>query len=96
MTAGSLNKFNRPKLYAELQLIVFIDIGETSKNTTIKEITLKEALINNRTISECVLFRNGKKYSRNKKDKNSAMKMIAGIIREKELKFILFYSNRNG
>ena len=47
MTAGSLIKYNKPKLFSELQLIAFFDAGETRKNTTIKEITLKEAFINN-------------------------------------------------
>ena len=52
MTAGSLIKYNKPKLFSELQLIAFFDAGETRKNTTIKEITLKEAFINNLTINE--------------------------------------------
>ena len=80
MTAGSLIKFNMPILFSELQLIVLFDTGETRKNKTIRDITLKEVFINNRTTNERVLFRNGKKYSRERRDKNSVMKMIAGII----------------
>ena len=52
MTAGSVIKFNIPKLFSELQLIAFFDAGVTRKNTTIKEITLKEAFINNLRINE--------------------------------------------
>jgi hypothetical protein len=52
MTAGKLIKFNMPKLFSELQLIALFAAGVTRKNTTIKEITLKEAFINNLTINE--------------------------------------------
>ena len=52
MIAESLIKFNIPKLLSELQLIAFFAAGETRKNTTIKEITLKEAFINNLKINE--------------------------------------------
>jgi hypothetical protein len=52
MIAGSLIKYNMPKLFSELQLIAFCDAGETRKNTTINEITLKEAFINNLTTNE--------------------------------------------
>jgi hypothetical protein len=52
MIEGSLIKFNIPKLFSELQLIALFDAGETRKNTTVKESTLKEAFINNLTISE--------------------------------------------
>jgi hypothetical protein len=52
MTAGKFIKFNMPKLFSELQLIALFAAGETSKNTTVNEITLKEAFINNLTISE--------------------------------------------
>ena len=80
MTTGKLIKFNMPKLFSELQPIALFDAGETSKNTTEKEIKLKEAFINNLTISEYVLFRNGKKCSRERRDKNITMKTIAEII----------------
>ena len=95
MTAGSLIKYNMPKLLSELQLIEIFAAGETRKNTTIKEITLKEAFIINLTTNEQVLFRNGKKCSRDRRDKNITMKTIATIIGDKELKFILFYSVTN-
>ena len=52
MTVGSLIKFNMPKLFSELQLIALFAAGETSKNTTEKEITLKVAFIINLKISE--------------------------------------------
>ncbi len=52
MIDGSLIKFNMPKLFSELKLIAFLAAGETRKNTTIKEITLKEAFINNLTTNE--------------------------------------------
>ncbi len=52
MTDGGLIKFNMPKLFSELQLIALFAAGVTRKNTTIKEITLKEAFINNLTINE--------------------------------------------
>ena len=52
MTVGSVIKFNMPKLFSELHRMALFDAGETSKNTTVKEITLKEAFINNLTISE--------------------------------------------
>ncbi len=52
MTDGSLSKFNMPKLFSELQLIALLDAGETRKNTTTKEMTLKEAFINNLTTNE--------------------------------------------
>ena len=52
MAAGSLIKYNKPKLFSELQLIAFCDAGKTRKNTTIKEITLKDAFIINLTINE--------------------------------------------
>ena len=80
MIGGRLIKFNMPILFSELQLIALFDAGETRKNTTIKEITLKKAFINNLTINEEVLLRNGKIYSRERRDKNITMKTIAGII----------------
>ncbi len=80
MTAGSLIKFSMPKLFSALQPIALFAAGETRENTTKKEITLKEAFINNLTINEEVLFRNGKKYSRERRDKNIAMKIRTGII----------------
>jgi hypothetical protein len=52
MTGGKFSKFNIPKPFSELQLIALFDAGETSKNTTEKEITLNEAFIINLTISE--------------------------------------------
>ena len=79
MTIGSVIKFNIPKLFSELQLIALLAAGETRKNTTVKDNILKEAFINNLTTKEQVLFRNGKKYSRERRDKNITMKMIAGI-----------------
>ena len=80
MTAGSLIKFNMPKLFSTLQLIALFDAGETRKNITKNEITLKEAFINNLTINEEVLLLNGEKYSRERRDKNITMKIRAGII----------------
>ena len=52
MISGSLNKFNIPKLFSELQLIAFCDAGETRRNTTIKDKILKEAFISNLTSNE--------------------------------------------
>jgi len=52
MIVGSVNKFNIPKLFSELQLIAFCDAGETRRNTTVKDKTLKEAFINNLTTNE--------------------------------------------
>jgi hypothetical protein len=80
MTVGSLIKFNMPKLFSALQLIVLFAAGETRKNTARKETALKEALINNLTTNDCVLLRSGKKYSKERRDKNIIMKAIIGII----------------
>ena len=80
MIAGKLIKFNMPKLFSALQPIALFAAGETRKNTTIKEITLKEAFINNLTINEEVLLLNGIKYSRERRDKNITMKIRAVII----------------
>jgi len=52
MIDGKLIKFNMPKLFSELQLMALFDAGETSINTTEKEITLKVAFIINLKISE--------------------------------------------
>ena len=84
MTAGSLIKYNKPKLFSELQLIAFCDAGETSNNTTKNDIALKETFVINLTINEQDLCRNGKKCSRDRRDKNITMKKIAGIIGDKE------------
>lgn len=92
MTAGSFIKYNKPKLFSELQLIAFCDAGETRKNKTKNDIALRETLIINLTINEQVLFRKGKKYSRVRRDRNITIKTIAAIIGDKELKFILLYS----
>ncbi len=80
MIAGSLIKFNIPKLLSELQLIALLAVGETRKNTTVKDNILKEAFINNLTTKEQVLLRNGKKYSTVRRDKIITMKTIAGKI----------------
>ena len=57
-----------------------------------KERMLNDMLINNLIMNDSVLFRNGKKYSIERRNKNITMKKIARIIGDKESKFILLYS----
>jgi len=80
MIVGSVIKFNMPKLFSVLQLMALLADGETRKNTTVKDNILKEAFINNLTIKEQVLLRNGKKCSRERRDKIITMKTMTGII----------------